>query len=66
MIENRYPYTYAADYMREMIAKDCGILLSRSDASYIRRLIAESIDMDDAAIAVILANKFLDKLEGIE
>jgi len=65
-MRNRYPYTDAADYVRGMIAKDCGILLSRSDASYIRKLICENIDVDDVAVAVILANKYLDKSEGIE
>lgn len=59
----RYPYTYAADYIR-MIAGSVegglGTKLSRSDAAQIRSKIAEAIGLHDHIIACKLADKFLE------
>ena len=60
---DRYPYTYAADYMRtatvdqDDLAAGCSI--SRAQASRIRQAIALAIGMDDDELARKLADQYL-------
>ena len=57
MIDTRYPYTYAADFIRTYgpVSSE-GVVLSRSDASQIREAIAKAIGIDDEELAVKLAD----------
>lgn len=57
--DTRYPYTYACDLIRTMVgfSRD-GTKLSRSDASQIRRGIAEVLDMNDYDLAIKLADHY--------
>ena len=52
--DTRYPYTYAADYVRSSAPGK----LSRSDASQIRSAIALAIGIDDAELARKLADYY--------
>lgn len=55
MSDTRYPYTYAADLIRMTVGAN---KLSRSDASQIRKVIADAIGMNDAELARKLADHF--------
>ena len=57
MTDSRYPYTYACDYIRSLgpLSRE-GVVLSRGDASQIRKGIAKALGMDD----VVLAQKLAD------
>jgi len=57
MTDSRYPYTYACDYIRRAgpVAQS-GVVLSRSDASQIRRQIANALGMNDHELACKLAD----------
>lgn len=58
--DSRYPYTYAADYLREKIGDDYGRgLISRAAASRVRTLIADACGLDDIHVAEKLADAFL-------
>jgi len=65
--DGRYPYTYAADFIRmipekefvESLGISIGVKLSRSDASQIRSKIAEIIGMNDRELAEKLADQYL-------
>lgn len=57
VIPGRYPYTYAADYMRQSGQ------LSRADASTLRKQIARALGMPDHDLAVKLAERYLDDRE---
>jgi hypothetical protein len=64
--DSRYPYTYAADYLRMFGGYNSGgVALSRSDASQIRRALAEALGMDDAELAKKLADHYLADEEGL-
>ena len=55
--DGRYPYTYAADYLRDF--GGCGpggLKLCRADASQIRQAVAKAIGMPDAELACKLAD----------
>lgn len=55
----RYPYTYAADYVRSLAGYgEQGTKLSRSDASQVRSGIALALGMDDSELANRLADYF--------
>lgn len=57
--DTRYPYTYAADYVRSLAGYgENGTKLSRSDASRIRSGIALALGMDDAELARKLADYY--------
>lgn len=57
--DTRYPYTYAADYVRSLAGYgEHGTKLSRGDASQIRSGIALALGMDDAALARKLADYY--------
>ena len=56
----RYPYTYAADYLRMKIGWDKG-LISRAAASRARKLVAEALGFNDRSVAEILAEKYIEK-----
>lgn len=62
----RYPYTYAADYIRSLAGynKD-GTKISRSDASHIRSSIAKIIGWDDEALAMKIADHYTKNEESI-
>lgn len=57
--DTRYPYTYAADYIRSIAGyHENGTKLSRSDASQIRQVIANIIGLDDNVLACKLADYY--------
>jgi len=57
---SRYPYTYAADYIRNALPFDVnGCKLSRADVSQIRQAIAKAIGMDDELLAQSLAYAYM-------
>lgn len=61
--DTRYPYTYAADYVRSLAGYgEHGTKLSRADASQIRSGIAKALGMED----VELANKLADYYKANE
>lgn len=62
----RYPWTYAADFIRMLSGYDEeGVKLSRSNASLIRRKISEIMGLDDKYMAEQLADYFLKNQDGI-
>lgn len=67
MTDYRYPYTYAADFIRTYgpVSRE-GVVLSRSDASKIREAIAETIGMDDKELAAKLADAHLANVQDDE
>lgn len=57
--DSRYPYTYAADFVRGLAGYgEGGTKLSRSDASQVRQGIADALGMDDAELAKKLADHY--------
>lgn len=59
IIDTRYPYTYAADFIRGLAGyNESGTKLSRSDASRIRQGIAKALGMDDEELARTLADYY--------
>lgn len=57
--DSRYPYTYAADYVRGLAGYNAGgTVLSRSDACQIRQGFAKALGMDDAELAQKLADYY--------
>lgn len=52
--DGRYPYTYAADYLRAINPE-----ISRSDMSKIRHMIADVLGISDEDLAKKLADKHL-------
>lgn len=77
-IPTRYPYTYAADLLRQQPqivpgpvqrrwdaqGLPPGLLLSRSESSRIRQMWAEYEGCEDAELAVLLADVYL-RVHGI-
>lgn len=62
MSNSRYPYTYAADYIRHIAGTVEGgfsTKISRADASRIRHEIASAIGVSDEEVALRLADKYL-------
>lgn len=64
--DSRYPYTYAADYVRSLAGygEDGSTKLNRSDASRIRSEIAAAIGMEDAELARKLADRYNANCDG--
>ena len=63
----RYPYTYAADHLRLLVgpgANGISCKISRSDASLIRREIAEVMGVPDKEVAEKLADRYLAVIEA--
>lgn len=59
MENSRYPYTYAADFVRGLAGYgEGGTKLSRSDASQVRQGIAEALGMADDELARRLADYY--------
>jgi hypothetical protein len=57
--DTRYPYTYAADFVRGLAGYgEGGTKLSRSDASQVRQGIAAALGMDDSELARKLADHY--------
>ena len=57
--DTRYPYTYAADFVRGLAGYgEGGTKLSRADASQVRQGIAKALGMDDAELARKLADHY--------
>ena len=57
--DTRYPYTYACDYVRSLAGNgEHGTKLSRADASRIRCGIAKALGIDDAELAMKLADYY--------
>lgn len=66
----RYPYTYAADYVRTATVDPnayiaTGMNVSRAEASRIRQSIARAIGMDDEELAQKLADQYLRDNEAM-
>jgi hypothetical protein len=59
--DSRYPYTYAADYLRINIAGHGDKLISRAEAAAAQRLIAEAIGVNKVLISESLADKFIEQ-----
>jgi hypothetical protein len=58
----RYPYTYAADYLREKVGNDYDKgLISRAAASQARSVIAEALGIPDETVAKELADLYLQE-----
>lgn len=57
--DTRYPYTYAADFVRGLAGYgESGTKISRSDARQIRSGIAAALGMDDTELARKLADHY--------
>ena len=54
--DSRYPYTYSADYIRGLAGYE---KLSRSDAAYIVKHIAEIIGMDEIELKTKIADRYI-------
>jgi elongation factor P hydroxylase len=66
---SRYPYTYAADYLRENVKNDDGSILSRSVMAHVQQVIADALGLENEMISNALADKFIkanDKLSHEE
>lgn len=62
--DSRYPYTYAADAIREIAGyKDGSTKLSRYDAVQIRQHISKLLGIDDEDLAKLIADKYKEKYE---
>lgn len=59
MIINRYPYTYAADYLRIIMNETIGLSLSRAEAACIRNRISKAVGIDDEEVAIKMADAYL-------
>lgn len=58
--DSRYPYTYAADYLRAFGGVDSGgVKMSRSEASQVRCAVAKALGMDDAELAAKLVDYYI-------
>lgn len=63
---SRYPYTYAADYLRAFAGYGPeGTKCSRADASQIRQAIARALGMEDSALAEKLADYYLANEQAV-
>jgi hypothetical protein len=59
--DSRYPYTYAADYLREKVKNDDGSFLSRSVMAQVQQVIADAMGMENKLpISEALADKFIE------
>ena len=66
MTDTKYPYTYAADFVRIMAGYgEHGSKLSRADASKIRQAISGALGMDDAEVARKLADFYKTNEEAL-
>lgn len=62
---SRHPYTYAADFIRALgPVNSSGVVLSRADASQIRKGIAAAIGISDFELANILSEAEQKKTDG--
>ena len=65
--DGRYPYTHSADLIRMAAGYgQHGTKLSRCDAGKIRQMFAKALNMDDEALAKVLANYYLANQSDIE
>lgn len=66
-IDDRYPFTYACDYIRMVAGHNReGTKLSRSDASQIRQTFAKVTGIDDNTLATMLADDYLKNRTSLE
>lgn len=67
IVDSRYPYTYACDYIRALgpVSSE-GVILSRSDASAIRHGIATALGIADEELAIKLADAQLKNEQSDE
>lgn len=65
---SRYPYTYAADYIRGLagMIPGHGTKLSRADAAHMQTKIAEALGIDREKLSIALADKYLQEREELE
>ena len=65
MDNDRYPYAYAYDYIREIVgsvsSEDPSTKLSRADCGILSRVIAAAIGMDHGYFCKKLANAYCEK-----
>ena len=67
MTDSRYPYTYSCDYIRILGPVNSeGVVLSRADASAIRKGIAQALGIPDIELANALANAQLKNEDSPE
>lgn len=59
--DSRYPYTYAADYLRENARNFDGSLMSRSTAAQAQQIIADALGIEKEKISRSLADKFINE-----
>lgn len=60
MADTRYPYTYACDLICMKVGYNAqGIKISRSDASQIRQLFSEVLNLNDDVLVRSLADYYL-------
>ena len=60
--DSRYPYTYAADYLRQMVRNDDGSLPSRALMAHLQQVIADAMGMENKMpISQALADKFIEE-----
>jgi len=57
MQDHRYPYTYSADYIRNLLNNS--YYINRSTASHIRSKISVDLGLDDAMVARTIADSYL-------
>jgi len=58
--DSRYPYTYAADYLRTIVKNSDGSILSRAVMAHIQQVIANAMGIDEIEISNALADKFIE------
>lgn len=59
--DSRYPYTYAADYLRKKVPNVDGTILSRAVMAQVCQVIADAMSMENKLpISEALANKFIE------
>lgn len=60
--DSRYPYTYAADYLREKVLNVDGTMLSRAVMAQVCQVIADAMGMENKLpISEALADKFIEE-----
>lgn len=59
--DTRYPYTYAADYLRVEVNPYSDEHFSRADMSRIQQIIADALGIDKTTISKALADKYIEQ-----
>jgi hypothetical protein len=59
--DSRYPYTYAADYLRGEVGHDNGKLISRAAAAVMVDRASKALGIDSSILANALADRYIAK-----